>query len=138
MTTTQLPFAITKSDDALGVVFGWASVVEREVDGVRKAIVDHQDDIIPGPVLERAVVEFMEDYRTSGEMHTGSANGVVVESLYLSPEKAESMGFAADVSKSVPTGWWIGVKVKPDVMKRVKDGTYKMFSIQGDADVEVL
>lgn len=138
MTATHLPFAITKSDDALGVVFGWASVVEREVDGVRKAIVDHQDDIIPGPVLEKAVVEFMEDYRTSGEMHAGSANGVVVESLYLSPEKAESMGFAADVAKSVPTGWWIGVKVTPDVMKRVKDGTYKMFSIQGDADVETL
>lgn len=136
LTDTQLPFAITKSDDTLGVVYGWASVVEKEIDGVRKAIVDHQDDIIPGTVLARAVVEFMEDYRTSGEMHAGGANGVVVESLYLDPEKAESMGFASDVAKSVPTGWWIGVKVKPEVMQRVKDGTYKMFSIQGDADVE--
>lgn len=99
---------------------------------------DHQNDIIPGHVLEKAVVEFMEDYRTSGEMHAGEANGVVVESLYLSPEKAVSMGLPEEVAKQVHTGWWIGVKVKPDVMKRVKDGTYKMFSIQGDADVETV
>ena len=110
--------------------------MEKDVGGTRQAVVDYQDDIIPGPVLEKAVVKFMEDYRTSGEMHAGESNGVVVESLYLSPEKALGMGFDASIAKSVPTGWWIGVKVTPEVMKRVKDGTYKMFSIQGDADVE--
>lgn len=136
LTSTHLPFAITKSDDALGVVFGWASVVEKVVEGQRLAIVDHQDDIIPGHVLEKAVVKFMEDYRTSGEMHAGEANGVIVESLYLSPEKALAMDLPAEVAKQVNTGWWIGVKVTPEVMQRVKDGTYKMFSIQGDADVE--
>lgn len=136
MPPTSLPFAITKSDDALGVVYGWASVVEKDVNGVRTPVVDHQDDIIPGPVLEKAVVDFMGDYRASGEMHAGEANGVIVESLYLSPEKATAMGLPESVAKAVNTGWWIGVKVIPEVMKRVKDGTYKMFSIQGDADVE--
>lgn len=119
------------------MVYGWASVVEKVVDGIRKAIVDHQDDIIPLPVLEHGVVDFMQDYRTSGEMHTGDANGVIVESAVMSPEKALAMGFPEDVAKAMPSGWWIGVKVTPEVMKRVKDGTYKMFSIQGDADVEV-
>ena len=136
MADTQLPFAITKSDDALGVVYGWASVVEKDIGGTRQAVVDYQDDIIPGHVLEKAVVEFMESYRTSGEMHTGTANGVVVESLFGSPEKYVSMGVPESIAKTMPTGWWIGVKVTPEVMKRVKDGTYKMFSIQGDADVQ--
>lgn len=138
MATASIPIPIQKSDAALGVVFGWASVVEKMLDGVRTAVVDHQDDIIPGPVLERAVVQFMEDYASSGEMHQGDANGVIVESVYLSPEKALAMGFAEDVAKGVPSGWWIGAKVTPEVMKRVQDGTYKMFSIQGDADVEPL
>ncbi len=140
MATTQanIPIPIQKSDAALGVVYGWASVVEKMMDGVRTAIVDKQDDIIPGPVLERAVVKFMEDYGTSGEMHEGDANGVIVESCYMSPEKAVAMGFSEDVAKQVPTGWWIGAKVTPAVMKKVQDGSYQMFSIQGDADVEPL
>lgn len=138
MATTSFDIQIQKSDDALGVVYGFASVVEEEINGVRKAVLDHQNDIIPGHVLEKAVVKFMEDYGISGEMHRGDGNGVIVESLFLSPEKALAMGFSADVAKSVPTGWWIGAKVTPIVMAKVKDGTYKMFSIFGEADVEVM
>lgn len=131
-------FVVTKASEPLGVVYGYASIVEHVVDGVRSAVVDRQDDVIPGPVLESAVVKFMQDYRVSGEMHAGDANGVIVESCFMSPEKALAMGFPDDVAKSVPTGWWIGAKVTPEVMAKVKAGTYQMFSIQGDADVETM
>lgn len=34
----------------------------------------------------------------------------------------------------VPEGWWIGFKVTDDeVWEKVKDGTYPMFSIEGEA-----
>ena len=37
-------------------------------------------------------------------------------------------------SDLVPEGWWIGFKVTDDeVWKKVKDGTYPMFSIEGEA-----
>lgn len=131
-------FVVTKADDSLGVVYGWASIVEKMIDGTRTPIVDHQNDIIPGPVLEQAVMEFMKDYGMSGEMHSGNETGIIVESCYMSPEKAEAMGFPAEVAKQVPTGWWIGAKVAPDLMAKVRSGEYQMFSIQGDADVETV
>ena len=34
----------------------------------------------------------------------------------------------------LPVGWWIGFKVTdPEVWEKVKDGTYSMFSIEGEA-----
>jgi len=36
--------------------------------------------------------------------------------------------------ETLPEGWWIGFKVTdPDVWDKVKDGTYSMFSIEGEA-----
>lgn len=132
---TDQHFTVTKADTTLGVVYGYASVVEEMVGEHRVPITDLQGDIIPPAVLESAVVKFMEDYRTSGEMHQGAANGVIVESLFLSPEKGLAMGLPEAVAKGLPVGWWIGAKVTPDVMAKVKDGAYSMFSIQGDAEV---
>jgi hypothetical protein len=125
-----MAFAISKTDSVKGHVFGWANHV---VDPAGNLIEDSQGDVITPGELEDAVVDFMLDYRKSGEMHSGLAVGHVFESLVFSPEKASAMGLAEDVAKSVPTGWWIGVKVGPEVMAKVKDGTYQMFSIQGEA-----
>ena len=40
---------------------------------------------------------------------------------------------------TIPVGWWIGFLVTDeDVWEKVKDGTYTMFSIEGEAErVEV-
>lgn len=40
---------------------------------------------------------------------------------------------------TLPAGWWIGFKVTDEeVWQKVKDGTYPMFSIEGEAErVEV-
>lgn len=125
-----MAFAIAKTDQSKGLVYGWANHI---VDGAGQAIEDTQGDVIAPDELEGAVVEFMLDYRKSGEMHQGLANGTVIESLVFSPGKAVAMGLPTDVAKACPVGWWIGVKVIPSVMAKVMDGTYQMFSIQGEA-----
>lgn len=122
----NLMFSVAKSKDDMGLVSGWASV-STNADG--SIPLDWQDDIIPPEVLEKAAIKFMLDYRKSGEMHEGEAKGIVVESIVLTKEKQECMGIPEG---TVPQGWFITIKIlDPDVFAKVKDGTYKMFSIQG-------
>jgi hypothetical protein len=73
----------------------------------------------------------MLDYRGSGEMHKGVSKGTVVESLVLTKEKQQAIGIPEGC---VPEGWFITVKVHDkEVFEKVKNGTYRMFSIQGTA-----
>ena len=48
----------------------------------------------------------------------------------------QAMGIPAG---TLPVGWWIGFKITDkDVWEKVKNGTYQMFSIEGEAErVEV-
>lgn len=121
---------IAKTDEPKGLVYGWASVVS---DASGAMVIDHQGDIVAPDELETAAVDFMLNHRAAGEMHAGEANGVIVESLVASPAKYEAMGFEPEVAKRMPTGMWIGVKVTPETFAKVKNGTYKAFSIQGTA-----
>jgi hypothetical protein len=87
--------------------------------------------VIAPETLEKAAIQFMLDYRGSGEMHQGVIKGTVVESIVFTKEKQEAIGIPDGV---VPEGWFITVKVHdPEVFAKVKDGTYRMFSIQGSA-----
>lgn len=121
---------IRKLDESKGLVYGWANIVA-DADG--ELIEDLQGDLIEPGDLEDAVVKFMLDHRASGEMHQGEAGGRVIESLVASPEKFEAMGIPKEVAKTMPTGYWIGVKVSPETFAKVKDGTYQAFSIEGTA-----
>lgn len=117
---------ITKAKDAEQLVSGWANV---SVNADGSIPLDWQDDVIAPEVLEKAAIQFMKDYRESGEMHNGEAKGIVVESIVFTKEKQEAIGIPEGY---VPQGWFITVKVEdPEVFAKVKDGTYKMFSIQG-------
>jgi hypothetical protein len=119
-------FNVTKAKEDKCLVSGWANV---SVNADGSIPLDWQDDIIPPEVLEKAAIDFMFDYRESGEMHKGKAKGVVVESIVFTKEKQECIGIPEG---TVPQGWFITVKVlDPEVFAKVKDGTYKMFSIQG-------
>lgn len=75
-------------------------------------------------------------YREGGEMHERGGAAVLVESVVFTEEKMQAMGIPAG---TLPIGWWIGFKVTDeDVWEKVKDGTYPMFSIEGEAErVEV-
>lgn len=122
-------FKITKSDDEKMLAFGWASVSMR-VDG--EVIEDWQKDIVEPKDLENAAYEFVLLYREGGEMHERGGAAVLVESVVFTEEKMQAMGIPAGI---LPVGWWIGFKVLDrDVWEKVKDGTYQMFSIEGEAE----
>lgn len=126
-------FKIAKSDDDKMLAFGWASVSAR-IDG--EVIEDWQSDIIEPEELENAAYNFVELYREGGEMHERGGAAVLIESIVFTEEKMQAIGIPAGM---LPVGWWIGFKViDRDVWEKVKDGTYPMFSIEGEAErVEV-
>lgn len=118
---------IAKAREDEGLVSGWANISINK-DG--SLPLDWQDDIIAPETLEKAAIQFMLDYRDSGVMHDGKPPiGTVVESIMFTKEKQEALGIPEGI---LPQGWFITVKVNdPEVFAKVKDGTYKMFSIQG-------
>lgn len=126
-------FKIMKSDDEKMLAFGWANVSMR-VDG--ELIEDWQGDIIEPEELESAAYEYVRLYGDGGEMHERGGVAVLIESVVFTEEKMRVIGIPAG---TLPVGWWIGFKVlDEDVWKKVKDGTYPMFSIEGEAErVEV-
>lgn len=126
-------FKIAKPDDDKHLAFGWANVAIR-ADG--EEIEDWQEDIIEPEELENAAYQYVLLYREGGEMHERGGAAVLVESVVFTEEKMQAMGIPAG---TLPIGWWIGFKVTDeDVWEKVKDGTYPMFSIEGEAErVEV-
>jgi hypothetical protein len=118
---------IKKSTDE-GLVSGWANVAINKDGSIP---LDWQGDVVSPETLEKAAINFMADYRQSGEMHKGDSKGDVVESIVFTKEKQEAIGIPPG---TVPEGWFITVKVAdPVAFAKVKSGTYKMFSIQGRA-----
>ena len=69
-------------------------------------------------------------------MHERGGVAYLIESVVFTEEKMAAMGIPEG---TLPVGWWIGFQVTDaDVWKKVKDGTYSMFSIEGKAErVEV-
>ena len=126
-------FSICKSDDDKRLVFGWASI-SITADG--EQLEDLQNDMIDPEDLEEAVYEYVLNFRDTGEEHipTMRKKGKLVESCVLTAEKQKAMGIPEG---TLPVGWWIGFKIEDDdAWARVKDGTYKMFSIEGQASRE--
>ena len=122
-------FKISKSDDKKMLAFGWASIAVR-ADG--EQIEDWQEDIIDPEELEKAAYEFVRLYREGGEMHERGGVAELVESVVFTKEKQRLIGIPEG---TLPVGWWIGFKVlDPAVWEKVRDGTYSMFSIEGEAE----
>lgn len=121
-------FKIQKSNDDKHLAFGWANVAITE-DGHQ--IEDWQNDIVDPEVLEEAAYNFVQFYREGGEMHERSGVATLIESIVFTTEKMKALGIPEG---TLPVGWWIGFKVlDDDVWEKVKDGTYSMFSIGGEA-----
>lgn len=121
-------FKISKAREEEQLVFGWANI-SKNADG--SIPLDWQGDITEIDVLEKAAYEYMKFYGQTGEMHKGKSFGKVVESIVFTKAKMEALGIPEG---TVPEGWFIGFHI-PDkeVFAKVKDGSYKMFSIQGCA-----
>lgn len=123
-TSKQFTATIVKADADQNMVFGWASVTEKE-DGT--PIVDSQGDVLQADELEKAAYKFVLEVRKAGEMHRRIEGvGELVESVVLTKAKREAMGLPAGVS-----GWWVGFKVAPEIFAKVKSGEYGGFSIGG-------
>jgi hypothetical protein len=121
-------FSVMKSEDDRQQVFGWASVAVRVTGEV---IEDLQEDVIDIDVLEKAAYEFTANFGVAGEMHEKSGVGRLIESAVFTKEKAAAMGIP---DAFLPEGWWVGFHIEDDeVWKKIKDGTYSMFSIEGKA-----
>ena len=122
-------FQIQKSEDDQMLAFGWASVAITESG---EQIEDWQEDMIDPEVLEDAAYQFVELYREGGEMHERGGAAVLIESMVFTEKKMETLGIPKG---TLPVGWWIGFKVlDEEVWEKVKDGTYTMFSIEGEAE----
>ena len=130
---TAKSFSIFKTNDDKRLVFGWASV-SITVDG--EQLEDRQQDIIDPEDLEEAAYEYVLNFRDTGELHNPNLRkkGKLVESCVFTAEKQKAMGIPEGI---VPIGWWIGFKIEDDsAWEKVKNGTYKMFSIEGKANRE--
>lgn len=132
-TKKSADFMIYKTDEDQRLVFGWASVAIT-VDG--KELEDMQHDMIDPEDLEEAAYEYVLNFRDTGEEHLPGyrKKGRLVESCVFTPEKQKAMGIPEG---TLPVAWWIGFKIDDnDTWQRVKNGTYRMFSIEGKAERE--
>lgn len=130
-TNEMKSFKIYKTDEDQRLVFGWASVAIT-VDG--ETLEDRQHDMIEPEDLEEAAYEYVLNFRDTGEEHLPGyrKKGRLVESCVFTPEKQRAMGIPAG---TLPVAWWIGFKIDDeDTWQRVKNGTYRMFSIEGKAE----
>lgn len=119
---------IAKMNDDQHLVFGWANVSITEDGDIP---LDWQGDVTAPQVLEKAAYQYVLKNKGTGEMHQGDTVGYLVESVMMTKQKMAAMGIPEGV---VPEGWWIGFYVPDDeVVAKIKNGTYKMFSIQGKA-----
>lgn len=115
---------IEKVDEDQRLVFGWASVIEKN----GEPVVDSQGDVIYPAELEKAAYDFVLFSRDAGEMHERIGVGKIVESMVFTKEKTKALGLSEG---SLPVGWWVGFKVDAEVFAKIKSGEYKAFSIGG-------
>lgn len=121
---------IKKSDEEKKQIFGWASVALAE-DG--EQIEDWQGDMIDPEDLETAVYEYVQFYGDGGVMHDSPTHIVskMIESIVFTEEKQRLLGIPEG---TLPVGWWVGFQIlDDDVWEKIKDGTYRMFSVEGTA-----
>ena len=70
----SVDFNVYKARDDEQLVSGWANVAINKDGSIP---LDWQDDVIAPATLEKAAINFMMDYRESGEMHQGDSKGTL-------------------------------------------------------------
>ena len=117
----------TDEDADKQLVFGWANV-SVDVDG--EPPLDWHGDVIKSEELEDAAYNYVLNWGTTGMEHVWDSDcGWLIESIMFTKEKLEAMGIPEG---TIPEGWWVGFYIPdPVVYKKIKDGEFEMFSIQG-------
>lgn len=119
---------VVKSSTPQRLIWGWGSVTT--IGG--EPVVDRQGDIIPTETMQKAVHAFMGS-RLADTMHSEDDAHEIVDSLVVTKDLAAAMGWETDRE-----GWFIGMRVSPEVWPRVESGELLSFSIAGSALVEYL
>lgn len=122
----RVTIPIQKLDAKKRLVTGWASIVTSK-DGV--PIIDHDDDVILVDDLEKAVHELGMDGGAGkvSDMHESDGKASIVESMVVSKEKREALGFGTG-----PEGWIVTLKVHDDeLMKQIESGEKAELSLKG-------
>jgi hypothetical protein len=126
--SVQLVGEISKLDDEKHFVFGFASVVQEN----GRIVVDRQEDTMTQEELEKMAYTYVLECRHGAEMHDPETIGVgeLIESMVFTPEKSRAIGIP-----HTKTAWWIGLHITDsDVWNKIKNGTYKFFSIHGTGE----
>ena len=119
---------VVKTDDALGLVFGYAIICDK--DG--QPYYDKQGDHIPEKAMLEQALDFMENSRTAGVLHKKDASGNII--------KSGSVPFAfpltSEIAKALEidpkwTGLLIAMKPEPRILELYKSGELTGFSIGG-------
>lgn len=134
-------YQVTKSDDAMQIIFGWFSVADH-TDG--SPVVDSHHEFIKADELERAAYAFVLKSGESGEDHdpTYDTDGVLVESMMFTVDKFAALAvdpFTGDarpevakfMQDNIASGWWGAFWIEDtDAYNRAKTEK-SAFSIEG-------
>lgn len=119
----ELSAKVSKVDDSLGIVFGWAIVCTEK----GAPYVDLQDDNISEASMLKAAAKFAAGARVAKEMHAGGPVGTILFVYPLTAEIAKAHGIQTE-----RTGMLIGMQPdSPEVLAKFKSGEYTGFSIGG-------
>lgn len=114
---------VSKVDEELGVVFGYAIVCKQR----GEEYYDIQGDHIPEESMLKAAFDFMSGNRVAKDMHEGKQTGQVLFGMPITQEIAESLRI--DVNQ---TGLIVGMKPSSnELLEKYKTGEYTGFSIGG-------
>lgn len=128
---------ITKVDKDNRMVFGFFNVNKIGDELVE----DLQQDTIETEELEKAAYDFVLNARIAGEGHLRKGVGNLVESMMFTYEKQqailktlEQIGIEGAQFNLGIEGWWGGFQITDEeVMKKIDEGNYPMFSVGGKA-----
>lgn len=125
----HLRIPIAKADLEHGLVTGWAAL---STDQNGKPVIDHQGDFIPIEELEKAAQSaFLATggKAAAGDMHERKGVADIVESITLTKQKRDALGFGDG-----PEGWVVTLKVNdPKLRKEIANGEKLELSIRGTA-----
>lgn len=114
---------ILKVDSQHRVVYGWASVIEKN--GQR--VIDTQGDVLEEDELLKSAHQYVLDERAGKVMHKGAVVADVVESIVFSKDVQKALSI--DLGK---VGWFIGMKIRDEELwKKCEAGEFSSFSVGG-------
>lgn len=117
---------IFKVDEDKRIVYGWATVIEK--DGV--PVSDWEEDVIEESQMEDAAHLYAKVARGSSEMHERLGIAEMVASVPMTRQVQKALGIDLNM-----VGWLIGFEVTDDdAWEKVKKHELRMFSIAGRGD----